>query len=91
MAELHLYQYEDHDLIQLTDGRPPSSDAEHEKGWRLLKRMPATIEAIGEVSARAAGEVLREISERGCCSLSTWREIAPAWWAANTAEGRKGA
>jgi len=86
LTELKLYQYGEHDLIQLTDGGPPWTDEEHKGGWRLRETLPASVEAVSQVSARAPSEVLGIVEKQGHCILNKF-EIEQRWRRAHTTEG----
>jgi hypothetical protein len=85
--ELALYQFKDHDLLQLTDGREPYSLKEDRAGWKFRQRLPATSEAIGKVSAKAVSKLLDEIERQGYSVLSKF-EIQSDWRKRWTTEGR---
>ena len=86
LTEMKLYQYREHDLIQLTDGRSPWTDEEHKGGWRLRETLSASVEAVSQVSARAPSEVLGIVEKQGHCMLNKF-EIEQRWRRAHTAEG----
>jgi hypothetical protein len=86
--ELTLYQFKEHDLIQLTDGRTPFTLEENRQGWRFRHRLPATPEAVGKLAAKAASKVLDEVELQGYCQLDKF-EIEPSWRKRWTEEGRR--
>lgn len=76
--ELHIYQFDEHDLLQVTDGRPPRVDKERLPLWKLRGSIPATVDEIAKVSAKAPDKVLAEVRRWGT-SMLEGRQISPAW------------
>lgn len=85
--ELDLYQYEENNLIQLTDGRAAFSNDQHREGWRFREKIPATVDDVQKVAARSASEVLSDIEKHGYRMLARF-EIAPGWRKCWTVQGR---
>jgi hypothetical protein len=76
--DLHVYQYEKHPLVTITDGRRPPSLPENEAGWILRERIAATPEGIVKVATMAPSKVLDAIAREGYCSLNNF-EIVESW------------
>jgi hypothetical protein len=75
---LAVYQYREHDLIQLTDGREVHAADAHRGAWVERQTVPATVEGVARVSAKAPSEVLEEIERQGYADLKGF-EIQEDW------------
>lgn len=64
-TKLKLYQFAQHDMVQLTNGRDPYTLQENAELWRLRGHISATPEAIAEVVTSAPSAVLHAILSKG--------------------------
>ena len=67
--ELSVYQFEEIDLVQITDGRDPHTLPGNQPGWKLRHKLLGTEQAISAVATMSARRVLQQIEMKGYCVL----------------------
>lgn len=75
--KLRVFQYEEHDLVQFTDGRSVVSP-HYPDGWQEHAAIPRTAEAVEEISARSPTSILDEVASQGWSQIRGF-EIREDW------------
>lgn len=75
---LRVFQHEQQDIVQFTDGRPVHTLEEYRAGWHEHPRIEATVEAVERISARSPSSILEEVAREGWAQISRF-EVQEEW------------